>query len=98
MKTISKVSAEKKLQKLVSEKKLAKKSIVYGWINEMIAGEKEFRPVYSQGKSWKYSSLFDRRIEFSNILKLMGIEYVSGNDAPKGGRTGAYIRINTKIK
>ena len=94
MKTLTKNSATKKLAKLG----ISKKSIVYGWINELIEGRKEFRPVYSQGSSWKHSSLFDRRVEFTTILKAMGIEFVSGNDAPKGGKTGAFIKITTKIR
>ena len=98
MKTLTKNSAEKKLAKLAANKEIYKTSIVYGWINELIEGEREFRPVYSQGSSWKYSSLFDRTVEFTNILKAMGIEFVSGNDAPKGGRTGAFIKITTKIR
>lgn len=98
MTTISKSSAEKKLSKLVAEKKVNKNSIVYGWINELIAGKKEFRPVYSQGSSWKYSSLFDRTVEFTSLLNLMGIEYRSGNDSPRGGKTGAFIIITTKVK
>ena len=98
MKTSTKNSAEKKLAKLVATKEISKTSIVYGWINELIEGRKEFRPVYSQGSSWKHSSLFDRRVEFTTILKAMGIEFVSGNDAPKGGKTGAFIKITTKIR
>lgn len=98
MKTILKTSAEKKLAKLVSEKKVNTTSIVYGWVNELIAGKKEFRPVYSQGSSWRHSSLFDRRAEFTFLLNAMGIEYKSGNDAPKGGQTGAFILITTKVK
>lgn len=97
MKTLSKKSAEKKLAKLVSEKKANKTSIVYGWVNEIIAGKKDFRPVYSQGSSWKHSSLFDRRIEFSTLLNMMKIEFTTGNDAPRGGQTGAFIKITTKI-
>jgi hypothetical protein len=98
MKTLSKASAERKLAKLVSEKKLEKRSIVYGWVKELIAGKKDFRPVYSQGSSWKHSSLVDKRKELTTILKAMGVEYKSGNDAPRGGRTGAFISITTKIK
>ena len=98
MKTLTKNSATKKLAKLVATKEISKNSIVYGWINELIEGRKEFRPVYSQGSSWKHSSLFDRRVEFTTILKAMEIEFVSGNDAPKGGKTGAFIKITTKIR
>ena len=67
-------------------------------MNDLIEGRKEFRPVYSQGSSWKHSSLFDRRAEFTKILDLLSIEYESGNDAPRGGKTGAFIKIITKIK
>ena len=98
MKTLTKNSAEKKLSKLVANKEISKSSTVYGWVNELINGRKEFRPVYSQGSSWKYSSLFDRRDEFTKILKAIGVEFISGNDAPKGGKTGAYIKITTKIR
>ena len=98
MKTTSKASVEKKLAELVTEKKITKSSIVYGWIKELIGGKKEFRPVYSQGSSWKNSSLFDRRTEMTTILNAMKIEYKSGNDAPRGGQTGAFIQITTKVK
>lgn len=98
MKTITKASAEKKLQKLVDEKFINKSSIVYGWMQQLINGEKNFRPVYSQGSSWKHSSIFDRRFEFTTILNRMGIEYTQGNDAPRGGKTGAFINITTKVK
>ena len=98
MKTISVTSVEKKVAKLVAEKKLSKSSIIYGWLNQLISGEKMFRPVYSQGSSWKNSSLFDRRVEFTTVLKAIGIEFEQGNDAPRGGKTGAFIKITTKIK
>jgi len=98
MKTTSKASIEKKLAKLVTEKIIRKSSIVYGWMKELIAGKKEFRPVYSQGSSWKNSSLFDRRFEMTTVLNAMKIEYKSGNDAPRGGQTGAFIQITTKVK
>jgi hypothetical protein len=98
MKTLSKKSAEKKLAKLVETKQINKTSLVYGWINDIINGYTKFRPAYSQGRNWKSSSLVDKSMEFANALRLMGIEFVSGNDAPKGGRAGVYIHITTKIK
>lgn len=98
MKKITINSATKKLNKLVESKKVNKTSIVYGWINEIIGGKKEFRPVYSQGSSWKNSTLFDRRIEFTSILNKIGIEFTQSNDSPRGGKTGAKIDIITKVK
>ena len=97
MKRISKNAATQKLAKLVEEKKIRKGSMVYGWINEVIEGKKEFRPVYSSGATWRFSALHDKSITFSIILGYMGIEYIKGNDAPRGGRTGLFIRIVTKI-
>lgn len=98
MKTASKKTIETKLAKLVSAKEVNKSSIIYGWVIEIINGNKNFRPVYSQGSSWKHSSLFDRRDEFTILLRKLGIEFKQGNDAPRGGQTGAFLNIITKIK
>ena len=99
MKTTSKASVEKKLAELVTEKKITKSSIVYGWIKELAAGKKEFRPVYKEWSSWeKNYYLVDKLTEMTTILNAMKIEYKSGNDAPRGGQTSALIQITTKVK
>ncbi len=98
MKTTTSISVTKKLAKLTEQGIVRKNTIIYQWVNEMINGKTEFRPVYSQGSSWKNSTLFDRRNEFSALLTALKINYVSGNDAPKGGKTGAFVKITTKIK
>jgi len=98
MKTTSKKSLEKRIEKLVNSKKVNKTSILYGWLKELKEGKKEFRPVYSSGGSWKHSSLFDRTIELTTVLNALKIEYKLSNDAPKGGKTGALITIITKVK
>ena len=98
MKTTTKNTLAKRVEKLVSTKELNKSTIVYGWINNLIDGEKEFRPVYSQGSSWKNSTLFDRTNELTTILGKLGIEYSKTNDAKRGGKTGVKIEILTKVK
>ncbi len=97
-KTLSKGTAEKNLAKLVADKKLNKTSVVYRWISEMLNGETFFRPVYSQGSTWNGSCLFDRQDDFTNVLNMLRISYETGNDAPRGGKTGAFVKIATKIK
>lgn len=97
MKTTKKSQLEKKIEKLVSEKKLSKSNTIYTWLFYIVNGQKMFRPVYSTGSSWKHRSLHDRRVEFKTILNMLKIEYIEGNDAPKGGQTGAFISITTKI-
>ncbi len=98
MKTTTNIAIESKLSKLVDNKLINKSSIVYGWIKEIQSGKNNFRPVYSQGSSWKHSTLFDRRMEFIKVLNLLKISFVQGNDAPRGGQTGAYLNVTTKVK
>lgn len=98
MKTASKSTIEKKLAKLVSEKRISKSSLIYGWVNQILTGQKLFRPFFSQGSSWKYSSLQDHSAKFQSILTQIGVEFKTGNDAPKGGKTGYFVEIITKIK
>lgn len=94
MKTTSKTVLLSKIAKLETPKK---GSIARDWLIEIANGKKTIRPVYSQGSSWKHSSLHDRRYEIETPLKKLGIEYQTGNDAPMGGKTGAFLRITTKI-
>lgn len=35
--------------------------------------------------------------DVENLLDLIGVKYTSGNDAPRGGATGNFIKIITKI-
>lgn len=94
MKTTTINSLKKRIQKA----NINKTTIVYGWVNEILTGKKEFRPVYSQGSSWKHSTLFDRTREFSATLDILKLEYKIINDAPRGGKTGVKLTIITKIK
>lgn len=55
------------------------------------------RPCYASG-SGRFTSNQDHTSAVVNILNLLGIKYQSGNDAPKGGLTGNFIKILTKIE
>jgi hypothetical protein len=96
MKTTKKSVLVKKVNRLVEAKKLSKSSLVYGWVLNMKHND-VLRPVYSQGSSWKHSSLVDKNTELTTLLSTLGIKFETGNDAPKGGKTGAYVKIITKI-
>jgi hypothetical protein len=97
MKTTKVTSLAKRIEKLVSTKELNKNSLVYGWVNLLLTGEKEFRPVFTQGKTWKYSSLVDKTLELQTILRKLNISFSTTNDAPRGGKTGVRIDILTKV-
>ena len=98
MKNLTITSAQNKVAKMLTAKTLRKNTVVYGWIQEMINGRKEFRPVYTMGSTWKYSSLHDKTSELTDVLKIMGVEFSQGNDAARGGQTGVFVRITTKIE
>ena len=38
-------------------------------------------------------SLIDKAFDYKKIFDAIGVKYKSGNDAPKGGRNGDYIKI-----
>lgn len=97
MKTTKRTALNKRIEKLTASKKLMKSSLVYGWVSNLQNNE-ILRPVYSQGSTWKHSSLVDKSYELTNILKSLKIKFSTGNDAPRGGRTGYYVEIITKIK
>ena len=87
---------QKRLDKLTSSKQLSKSSLVYNWCARLATNEK-IRPVFSQGSSWKNSSLVDKSAELTTVLDALKIKYTIGNDAPRGGKTGYFVQILTKI-
>lgn len=96
MKTTKSTSLAKRIEKLVISKELNKTSLVYGWVSNLKSNE-VLRPVFSQGSSWKHSSLVDKSIELTTILRKLNIEFTIGNDSPRGGKTGYFVKITTKI-
>lgn len=54
------------------------------------------RPVYSQGVG-KWTGIADHSRDTESLLRLIGIKFETGNDAPGGGQTGRYIKILTDI-
>lgn len=98
MKTTNKTSLVKRIEKLIASKELNKNSLVYGWVNQILNGETEFRPVFTQGSSYKYSSLVDKTLEFETILRKLKLSFSTSNDAPRGGKTGVRIDVLTKVK
>jgi hypothetical protein len=82
----------KRIQKL----ELRKNTLVYGMINNLATGD-ILRPVFSQGSTWKHSSLVDKSIELISVLNLLKLKFEIGNDAIRGGKTGYFVKIITKI-
>lgn len=92
MKTTKRTSLNKRIEKL----NLSKNSIILNMITGIRKGDR-LRPVYSKGSSWAHSSLIDKSTELKDTLKFIGVEFTTGNDAARGGKTGYFVEISTKI-
>ena len=53
-------------------------------------------PIYGTG-SGRWSNYRDLTNDFKCILNALKLKYTEGNEAPRGGILGNYIRIETKI-
>lgn len=54
------------------------------------------RPCYTQG-SGRHTSVADHTMPICMLLEKLKIKYITGNDAPRGGQCGKYIKILTKL-
>jgi hypothetical protein len=84
------------LSKRIAKLDLRKNTLVYGMINNLATND-ILRPVFSQGISWKHSSLVDKSRELIAVLIFLKLKFETGNDAPRGGQTGYFVKIITKI-
>lgn len=92
MKTTKRTSLNKRIEKL----NLSKNSLVYKWVLDLNTND-VLRPVFSQGNSWKHSLLIDKTLELVAVLRNLKIDFEIGNDAPRNGKAGFFVKINTKI-
>ena len=71
---------------------LAKNSLDYKMIKNAILGNGWIRPNVASGRGryWRVSENANT-VEF--FLNRMGIPFESGNDAPRGGKTGYFIDL-----
>jgi hypothetical protein len=65
------------------------------WRNEK--GQITIRPCQTSGRG-RYTTNLDYTAATESTLTLLGIKFESGNDSPRGGKTGNYITIKTKIE
>ena len=86
-----------KLQQVVDEPKLYKvqrNSKLYFDIKAL--AEHGQSHTYTVRRSGGYTNIYDSTERIINILKALKIAYELGNDAPRGGREGRFIRLTGK--
>jgi len=74
----------------------SKSSFAYKATQSVIEGERLIRPCHTSG-SGRFTSNLDYTDDVVELLSLVGIKYEIGNDSPRGGKTGNFIKIVTKI-
>ena len=74
----------------------SKNTVAYRTISALTSNNQLLRPVHTSG-SGRFTSNLDYTSDFKELLDIVGLKYEFGNDAPKGGLTGNYFKILTKI-
>lgn len=70
--------------------------MLFNWLERCDNGVK-LRPCYSRG-SGKFSRIADYREELAQLCVLLGLRVETGNNAPRGGKCGEWLRIVTKFE
>ena len=91
----------KRIEKRVT---LSKSSVAYRALLDLVNNTdnsgrltgKVFRPTTST-YSGRHGSITCHKYEIRDALELVGLKFETGNDSPKGGVAGNYIKILTKI-
>lgn len=88
-----------RLERLAREKRVNKTSSAYKliieWLNDC-DNDKVIRPCWTSGRG-RFCKNLDYTVNVKFLLNSLGISYVCGNDAPRGGLYGTFIKITTKI-
>lgn len=93
------------LNKRLEKLNLTKQSKVYQIINDLINGTNKsymiygniIRPCHTSG-SGRFTTNLDYTEDLCICLNRLGLRYKAGNDSPRGGKTGNYIKLLTTIK
>lgn len=97
---MKKETLKKRLETLKKEKHVSPGSTAFRTMMAISNGERDpkgkIRTCHTNG-SGRYTHNYDMTPDFRRLLDALKIKYVEGNDAARGGLTGNYIRITTKI-
>ena len=99
------MKAETLIKRLSSRYDGSKTAKAYKVIKDLIEGtnitymvtNNTIRPVITSGHG-RFTSNMDYTNDTARILDLLGVKYRTGNDSTRGGLTGNYITILTKIE
>jgi hypothetical protein len=79
----------------------SKSSNGYGYAKELLTTKERVYTCHTSG-SGRFTTNIDRTEDAIKILKDAGLEiavdFVTGNDSPRGGKTGNYVELTSKGK
>lgn len=88
---------EKSLHTKIDKLDISKSSIVFQELKTLSKSKNRIRPVYQRG-SGRNTQTVDNTTEFEKALRKLNLRFSTTNDAPRGGKMGNLITIETKIK
>lgn len=84
----------KRLNKLADAKEIMRNSNAFKMLASI--NNATLRPTYWNGRG-RYISLSDCSKDICKALDAMRVQYVAGNDAPRGGLAGNFIKIKNLV-
>ena len=87
---MKKETIRKRLEKANVNKGTAAYKLLINWFDA--DGNNVIRPCWTSGRG-RFTTNLDYTQQLEDILTLLKVRYIVGNDAPKGGKCGNYIYI-----
>lgn len=86
------------IEKRIEENLFTKKGTLKNTYWEVIFWLTTYNTKRAYPKSWKnsWAKLIDKSPKYEFVLRTLGIDYVTGNDAPRGGQEGFYFELTAK--
>jgi len=89
------ITLQKRIDQNLTTQKGIVRAIYRDVINLIKNPTKTMRPISSgYSKGWSYVS--DHSSDLIRGLELIGIDFETGNDAPRGGKSGFFVRLTKK--
>ena len=87
---MKKETIKKRLARIAPNKATVAYKLINNWLN--VEGNMVIRPCCTSGRG-RFTTNLDYTEQLKSLLTSLRVRYISGNDAPRGGKSGNYIYI-----
>lgn len=87
---MKKETIKKRLEKQAINKSAASYRLLTEWLNA--EGNNVIRPCWPSGRG-RFTTNLDYTQQLANLLTMLKVQYIAGNDAARGGKCGNFIKI-----